>query len=138
LIRAVLDTNVVISALVFEGPANALVPAWQQPRFVWLVSKPLVAEYIRVLHYPKFRLSRDEIRHLVERELLPFVTPITVRRVPRVITADPADNHVLACASAGKADLIVSGDRHLLDLARYCGIPVLPLSMFLHRLGPAR
>jgi putative PIN family toxin of toxin-antitoxin system len=133
--RVVLDTNVVISALVYEGPACELVPAWQHHRFTWLVSNALLAEYIRVLHYPKFHLAPDEIRYLVEHELLPFITPVKIARTPRVIRVDPSDNHVLACASSGHADLIVSGDHHLLDLGRYRGIPILTIPTFLQRLA---
>lgn len=130
-----LDTNVVISALVFKGKASALVPAWKRRQFTLLVSQALVAEYIRVLHYPKFRLTRQDIRHLLEEELLPFLTPVRVTRTPQVILADPSDNHVLACAVTGRANLIVSGDRHLLNLAKYRQIPIVSLAHFLHQLG---
>lgn len=134
MIRAVLDTNVVISALVFEGVARVLVAAWQRHRFTLLVSRALVTEYIRVLHYPKFHLAERDIRYLVEEELLPFITPVKVARVPRVIRADPSDNQLLACAAAGKAHLVVSGDHHLLDLARYRTISIITISAFLQRL----
>lgn len=133
--RVVLDTNVVISALVFQGQASALVPAWQRKRFTLLISQALLNEYIRVLHYPKFHLTPAEVHHLIVEEVVPFMTPVLVKRVPRVIRVDPSDNHVLACASVGKADLIVSGDRHVLELKQYRRIPILPLSAFLHRLS---
>ncbi len=135
MIRAVLDTNIVISALVFRGEASVLVPAWQGARFRMLVSSHLLDEYIRVLHYPKFHLTPAEVHHLIITEVVPFVTPVKVVRVPRVIRVDPSDNHVLACASSGKADVIVSGDHHLLALERYGRIPILTLNAFLHRLG---
>jgi putative PIN family toxin of toxin-antitoxin system len=133
-IRAVLDTNAIVSALVFRGPANAMVPAWQAHRFTFLVSKALLGEYIRVLHYPKFRLSAGDIRYLVEEALLPFVTPVRVRRVAKVIREDPADDQVLACAVTGEADLIVSGDHHLLRLARYQDVFIVTIADFLQRL----
>ena len=135
LVRAVLDTNVVISALVFEGKSSALAPAWKHRQFTLLVSQALVTEYVRVLHYPKFRLTRQDIRYLLEEELLPFLTPVRVTRTPQVIRADPSDDHVLACAVSGKADLIVSGDHHLLDLKRYRKIPIVPLAHFIDQLG---
>lgn len=138
MIRIVLDTNVVISALVFEGEASALVPAWQHRRFILLVSNALLTECIRVLHYPKFHLGPHDIRYLVEHELLPFITPVTVTRIPRVIQTDPSDNQVLACAAAGHADLIVTGDRHLLDLIRYRRIPIIPLADFFKRVDLSR
>lgn len=133
MIRVVLDTNVVISALVFAGPANQLVPAWQQGQFAPLVSKALLAEYIRVLHYSKFRLTAETIRHLIEQELLPFVTAVKVRTTPRVIREDPSDDHVLACAVAGRADLIVSGDAHLLSLRQYRRISIVTIADVLRR-----
>ena len=135
MIRAVLDTNIVVSALLFEGVASRLVPGWQQGRITLLVSKALLDEYLRVFHYPKFRLTTVEVRHLVYGELLPFVTPVKVARTPRVLRSDPADNHVLACALAGAADLVVTGDHHLLALRRYRTIPIVPLSAFLQQLG---
>lgn len=131
--RVVLDTNVVISALVFEGPAGGAVRSlWKdRQRLTLLVSKALLAEYIRVLHYPKFGLTPDHIKDLIEEDLLPFIAPVRVTRTPRVIRVDPSDNHVLACAVAGKADAMVSGDHHLLKLSSYQGIPVLTLAQFL-------
>ena len=134
MIRAVLDTNIIISALLFGGSASTLVPGWQHRRFALLASKPLVMEYIRVLHYAKFHLTSDEVRYVLEEELLPFIAPVKATRPPRVIHADPSDNQVLACAVAGKAEIIVSGDHHLLEVERYRRIPILPLSAFLQQL----
>lgn len=135
MIRAVLDTNIVVSALLFEGPARAARAAWQdRRRMTLLVSKALLAEYIRVLHYPKFRLTPPEIKDLIEEDVLPLITPVRVTRTPRVVRADPSDNHVLACAVAGRADAIVTGDRHLLTLSSHQGIPILMLAHFLRQL----
>ncbi len=78
MIRAVLDTNIIISALVFRGQASVLVPAWQDARFRMLVSSHLLDEYIRVLHYPKFHLTPAEVHHLIMAEIVPFVTPVKV------------------------------------------------------------
>lgn len=134
MIRAVLDTNAVVSALIFKASAFPLVTAWQQRRFRVLVSPALLEECIRVFHYPKFRLSEGEIRRLLYQELVPFITPVKVSRTPRVIPADPSDDHILACAVAGNADVIVSGDRHLLDLGQYRAIPIVPIADFLARM----
>ncbi|MBX3330039.1 MAG: putative toxin-antitoxin system toxin component, PIN family [Nitrospira sp.] len=72
MIRAVLDTNVVISALLFSGPPSQLVSAWQSSRLRPVVSAPILDEYIRVLAYPKFELTTTEIRSLIGEELLPL------------------------------------------------------------------
>lgn len=129
--RVVLDTNVVISALLFGGKAGDVIPLWQSSRFQWLASKDIVREYARVLSYPKFRLEEQDIRELLNEEILPFVTPVHVRRTPRVIAKDPSDDKFLACAVAGRAETIVSGDRHLLDLRSYQRIPIVTLAAFL-------
>jgi len=134
-IRVVLDTNVVVSALLFEGPARTARAAWQdRRRLTLLVSKASLAEYIRVLHYPKFRLTPPEIKDLIEEDVLPFMTPVKVTRTPRIVRADPSDNHVLACAVAGRADVLVSGDHHLLVLSPHQGIPIRTLAQFLQQL----
>lgn len=134
MIRAVLDTNVIVSALIYKVAAFPVVAAWQQRRFHLLVSTRLLEEYIRVFHYPKFRLTQDEIARLIYHELVPFLTPVKVTRVPRVVHADPSDDQVLACAVAGKADLVVSGDHHLLKLGRYRTVPIMTLAAFLSRI----
>lgn len=135
MIRVVLDTNVVISALVFRGVAVPLVSAWQSGRFKMLVSRQLLNEYIRVLHYPKFHLTPQEIHHAIVEQVAPFVTAVKVVRIPRIIQVDPSDNHVLACASAGKANVIVSGDHHVLGLKQYRRIPIVTLQEFLHQIN---
>ncbi len=137
MIRAVLDTNVVVSALIYKATAFPVATAWKQHRFQLLVSPPLLEEYIRVLHYPKFRLTQREIAHLLYQELVPFLTPVKATPAPRVIHADPSDNHVLACAVAGKAGVIVSGDHHLLKVGRYRRVPIVTLADFLARLDRA-
>ncbi len=135
MIGAVLDTNVVISALIFTGEANALVTAWQQGRFRLLISKTLLDEYIRVLHYPKFHLSEDEIRHLVEEELLPYIKPIKVRSSRLLnVCRDPNDDMFLSCALAGHASFIVTGDKDLLDLNPFRGLNILTPREFLNLL----
>ena len=129
--RVVLDTNTLVSALLFSGTASRLVPLWQSQRIVPLVTKPIVEEYLRVLAYPKFRLNDEEIRELVEEEALPFFDPVVVTRRLRVVKRDPADDRFIECAVAGRAKYIISGDRHLVDLESYRGVSILPVGRFL-------
>jgi len=117
--RVVLDTNVVLSALVFGvGPAGRLRLAWQQRSFVALASRATVRELVRVLAYPKFRLSAQEQDELLA-DYLPYtevvVIPSPVPSVPQC--RDPLDAPFMHLAVAGKANLLVSGDRDLLALA---------------------
>ena len=135
MIRVVLDTNTLISALLFSGTASRLVPLWQSRRLTVLVSKEILEEYLRVLAYPKFRLSHREIRALVEEELLPFVETIRVRRRLSVVRRDPEDNKFLECAVASRAKYLLTGDRDLRELDAYQGITILTVGEFLERVN---
>ena len=69
--RVVIDTNAFISAVLFEGLTSALLPLWQQRKIRILLSPEILEEYLRVLAYPKFKLSKKEIHFIINRELLP-------------------------------------------------------------------
>ena len=108
--RVVLDANTLISALLFSGTASRLVPLWQSRRITVLVSKAILQEYLRVLAYPKFRLSDQEIKELMEEEVLPFVETVRVRRRLAVVQRDPEDNKFLECAVAGRTISFLNGE----------------------------
>ena len=135
MIRVVLDTNTLISALLFSGTASRLVPLWQSRRITVLVSKEILQEYLRVLAYPKFQLGDHEIRALVEEELLPFAETIRVRRRLAVVRRDPEDDKFLECAVAGRAEYLVTGDRDLREFGSYRGITILTVGGFLERMN---
>lgn len=116
--RVVLDTNVVLSALVFGGgPPADLRRAWQAGRCQPLMSKVTAAELIRVLAYPKFRLSAEDREQLLA-DYVPYCTSIPVpHRVPGIPTCrDPSDVPFLELAVAGRGNYLVTGDRDLLSL----------------------
>ena len=117
--RVVLDTNVVVSALLFTGIPSKLVQLWQGGAITALVSRTILEEYLRVLSYPKFKLSEGDIRGLIQEELLPYVEVVKTRRRLRVVDRDPSDDKFVECAVAGKARVIISGDKDLLSIGRY-------------------
>lgn len=134
--RVVLDTNVVLSALVFPGGlAGRIRHAWQRGDYVPLVSAVTVAELVRVLAYPKFRLSIAE-----QEELLADYLPSTeVVRIPEPPSAVPycRDLHdlpFLHLAAAAHADALVSGDADLLVLAGQPGFHILTPATFIETL----
>ena len=133
--RAVLDTNVYIS--IFTSPKGALGEIWEhglKRTYTLLISPTIVAELANVLR-DKFMWPEPEIRARVKRfaRIADIIIPDIV---PNVIENDPADNHILACAVSGNADVIVSGDkRHLLPLKEYEGIPIVRPADFLRMLG---
>ena len=117
--RVVLDTNVVVSALLFTGISSKLVPLWQGGVITALVSRSILEEYLRVLSYPRFKLSEGDIRGLIQEELLPYVEVVKPGRRLRVVDRDPSDDKFVECAVAGKARVIISGDKDLLSIGRY-------------------
>ena len=117
--RVVLDTNVIVSALLFTGVSSTLVPLWQGGAITALVSRSILEEYLRVLGYPRFKLSEADIKGLIEEEVLPYVEVVSPRRRLRVVDRDPSDNKFIECAVRGKARVIVSGDKDLLSIGRY-------------------
>jgi hypothetical protein len=136
-IKAVLDTNIIVSALIMRGQTNQLVEFWQREKFIPIVCKEIMSEYLRVLTYPKFELSTEEIKNLIESQLIPFTQPVVIRDIPEIIHEDPSDNIFLACADAGKCQYLVSGDQHLLVLKHYKKIPIIPVKMFISKLVPS-
>jgi putative PIN family toxin of toxin-antitoxin system len=125
-IRAVLDTNVLVSALVFkQGAIGALREAWQVQRFTPLVSQATATELIRVLAYPKFRLTRSEQDDLLA-DYLPYceVVPMPTEPLEVPDCRDPFDVPFLLLALVGQADYLVTGDRDLLSLKANFEIPI--------------
>jgi putative PIN family toxin of toxin-antitoxin system len=122
--RVVLDTHVVLSALLFGGgPAARVRAGWQSGRFAPLASTGTAQELVRVLDHPKFRLSADEQEELLG-DFMPWVEVVQVPEPPPAVPAcrDPFDLPFLHLALAGRARAIVSGDRDLLALAGTPGL----------------
>jgi hypothetical protein len=130
-LRVVLDTNALISALLFGGEPGRLVSLWERGRIVPLVSKDVLLEYVRVLGYRKFALGPEDIMGLIEEHILPFAEMVSVDETPGVIPEDPADDKFLALAIAGGSGFLISGDRHLLALRKYHGVEILTPREFL-------
>ena len=134
--RVVLDTNTLVSALLFRGTASRLTPLWQSGRITPLISGPILEEYLRVLAYPKFRLTDQEIRGLIEEEVLPFVETVRPTRRLLVPCRDPEDAKFLECAIAGRARYLVTGDQDLRVLGTYRRISILTVGKFLETIRP--
>ena len=129
--RVVIDTNVVVSALLFGGVQGKLVPLWKTGRIRVLASKEMIEEYLRVLAYPKFELSEEEINYLLYQEILPYFEIVKTKPGSVIVEEDPSDDMFILCAEAGKANTIISGDQHLLELKSYGKIKILTPSQFL-------
>ena len=116
--RVVIDTNVVVSAMVFKrSTAVAIKRAWQNGECIPVVSRATAEELIGVLRYPKFELDRDQ-QHAVLAEYLPHCetvpAPKTRAKLPKC--RDEDDQPFLILASACEADVLITGDKDLLAL----------------------
>jgi putative PIN family toxin of toxin-antitoxin system len=130
-VRAVLDPNVIVSALISPqgGPAK-LLREWLAGGYDLVVSPLLLAELERVLGYPKLRerVSRAEGRELIELLRRGADMRTDPSHTPPVRSADPGDDYLIVLASASQA-VLVSGDRHLLSLSD--ALPVYSPTQFL-------
>ena len=126
--RLVLDTNVAASGLLWDGRPARLIDAAQANEVELFTSRVLLAELTRILRRAKFTkaiaASGASLEELVlgYAELAILVTPVPI---PPTVLDDPDDDHVLACALAGNAELVVSGDRDLLWLKTFRDIPII-------------
>jgi uncharacterized protein len=119
LTRAVLDPNVLISAFISPrgGAPDRIVRAWREGAFELIVSEQLIAELTDVLSRPKFSLQAADGRAQAyiaafAEDAIQVVDPPN----PAQVAPDRDDDYLIALAQAGGADLIVSGDSHLLQL----------------------
>jgi len=134
--RVVLDSNTVLSALLFSsGRLVRLRHAWEQRQIVPLLCKETAAELIRILAYPKFRLSHDEQQDLLS-DFLPYAE---VAELPSPWPAlplcrDAKDQAFLVLAHAGKADALVTGDNDLLAMRGMFADLIWPAEAFLQSL----
>lgn len=129
MLKIVLDTNVLISSLInpHGKPAQILNYVFEN-RIRLFTSPSIIEELERVLSYPKLvkrhGLVKEELKEFVF-DLLSIMPLAEEEKTIEVIKEDPSDNKYLSCALSAKADFIVSGDVHLLNLGQYEGIPII-------------
>jgi len=139
-VRVVLDTNTLVSALLSpHGPPRRLLDDARAQVFELCSSPVLMAELLDVVSREKFaqRLAAAGLAPLgIVGEIRRLATMATPADVPRVVANDADDDHVLACALAAQADLILSGDRHLLGLGgHYQGIAIMSPAQAVQRIA---
>ena len=132
--RAVFDTNILISGILYVGRSKELIDAVLDGKTTLVLSMPIVQEFRKVVARDKFKLSKDQ-----QRALTSFVIRISnvimVRSRFRVVREDPSDDMILRTAHDGRADYIVSGDHHLLSLKEFKGIRIVTVNEMLDLLN---
>jgi putative PIN family toxin of toxin-antitoxin system len=133
MLRAVLDTNVYISAIMFGGKPEIIRRLAKEGKIQVLISEAIILEIAEVLRRKFDWESRDIL------QIIDDIRESTVLAIPRqninLIKEDDADNRVLECALEGEAQYVVSGDkRHLLPLEIYRGVRILTPDQFLRLL----
>ena len=135
-LRAVLDTNIAISALLFShGRLAPIRLAWQASTFTPLVSTATAEELIRVLGYPIFKLSAADRDELLA-DYLPYCATVEIpERAPTIPSCpDPWDLPFLHLAAHGRANFLVTGDRDLLDIRDKTRFAIVTAAAFISKL----
>jgi putative PIN family toxin of toxin-antitoxin system len=130
--RVILDTNVLISGIFFKGPPFRILQAWRDDLISIVASNGILSEYVRTTT----RLSKEfsEIKVSGFLDLLTIKAEIVSEIIyPKTISRHHADDKFLWCAQAGKVPIIISGDRHLLELNPYHTIEIIKPNAFVQR-----
>ena len=121
-----------------QGLPAQVLNAWREGRYMLVTSPPIIAEIVEVLESPriakKYSVGQEDVERLVD--LLRTDTILVPGRaaIKGAVLRDPRDEMFLACAVEARADCVVSGDRHLLDLQTYRDIPILTVKEFAEKL----
>lgn len=132
--RVVLDTNVLISALLWKGRLISLYNFINERKIILCFSKATLSQLIKVIHYPHIitKAKKEEINFEENiKTLISSSIIVQTKEIPDVIKEDPFDNNFLACAVSCRASFIIFGDKHLLKLKEFQGIPIVSPRDFL-------
>lgn len=128
--KVVIGADSLASALLFGGVPGGLVPLWKSGAISPLISPAIMEEYLRILAYPEFQLTEQEIGMLVRFEVLPWFEIVLVEEGRLYVNANPAGDKFIWCARAGGAATLITEDQHLLNL-KHCPVEVLTPADFI-------
>lgn len=130
-IKVILDTNMLVSALLFKGNLSKIVDLWKNRIIAPVFSQETFREFKSVLGYPKFSLTEQEIKVIIEEDVLPYFEVVNIPGKFKGVCRDPDDDKFISCALAASSAIIVSGDKDLLDLGNYKSVRIIRASEFL-------
>jgi uncharacterized protein len=129
MIKIVLDTNVLMSGIFWSGPPSQILLAWQKDLIEIITSRDIIDEYSRVSEILSRKYKGLDVGSFINLMTInsTVVSPVNL---PEPISSDPDDDKFIACALSADCKLIISGDKHLLDISGYAGIQVLKPAAF--------
>lgn len=130
--KAILDTNVLISGIFFSGVPSEILSAWRSDRIEMIVSPKILEEYRRVGEEMQKKFPGIEVAPFLELVAIE-ATMVVAKPLAEAVCTDPDDDKFLACALSSKARVICSGDKALLKTSGYRGIEVLTPRNFADR-----
>lgn len=136
--RIVLDTSALVSGFLWNGAPRRLIEAATAQQIEIFTTRTLIAELEEVSARPKFaaRMAAQQLTpELLAARYRAIAETVIPADIGPAVIADPDDDHVLACALAARAELIVSRDPHLLNLKHYQNIPILDPAQALLRIA---
>jgi uncharacterized protein len=133
--KVVIDTNVLVSCLLFRGRLANLRDLWTAGKVTPLLSKETFDEFRRVLTYKKFSLSLQEIHAIIDYEILPWFEVVDTGESVIGVCRDPHDDKFLTVAAYGNAGYLVTGDLDLLELRSFRSTIILTPQDFLAAIG---
>ncbi|MDI6884461.1 MAG: putative toxin-antitoxin system toxin component, PIN family [Hadesarchaea archaeon] len=137
--RVVLDTNVLVSALIKSGKPRELMFKLARKKIQVVTSRNILEEFLKITDDPRIRRYVDEDDTIAFLKAVGSIASmIRVRSRFKVIEEDPDDDMVLRTAHDGRADYIVSGDKHLLSLKEFKGTKTVTVSQMLEILGTGK
>lgn len=128
-LKVVLDTNVIVSALVFGGKPREVLRLVIEGKLELYLSKEIIDEVLEILGR-KFKYPDDKLL-VLGNELITLAEVVQPETEVRVVYDDPDDDKIIECAVEAGADFIISGDSHLLNLEKYNAIKILKVTEFL-------
>lgn len=134
--KVVLDTNTLISGILWDGNEARVIEEAENNKVQLFISQKLLQELEGVLKREKFTRKLEGKESTVEQavgKIALIATLIEPAKKINIIKDDPDDNRVLECAVTARADVIISGDKHLLKLQTYSGIDIMSARDFLSR-----
>lgn len=130
MVRVTADTNVLVSAIIANGPPRRFLEGFIEGNDTLLLSNAILQEFLEVLRRPKFALEEERVQQALFA-LLAIAELVQVRSKHPIVKEDPDDDAIMHTAIDGRAEVIVTGDSHLLVLEQVEGIRILRVSDFL-------